>query len=254
MNRRAGAGLALSYLFHGGQLPTFALVEAARTLRQVELDDAERDGRDPDEAHQLWLPPYPSPSAHWLSLDEDFADQEEAEGRDRLYAPPPVPRDPMYALLEQLGRDGRAGRALFTDAAIASYVFGERDVLGDGGRRVTAAAAAAAAGPDVVPTAPADLLEDAALVASAFVNHFGTAHGDDAMHRTPDAVARSVAEILGHHVPSVHQALITRASVDPPVGSVAPYKYLPFGDDAAGVRARFDRRRAGRRHRPRDQP
>ena len=63
-------------------------------------------------------------------------------------------QDPMYALLGQLARNGRAGRQVFTDRDRAAYLFGERHVLGDGGVGIVTAASAAAAGPDVVPSAP----------------------------------------------------------------------------------------------------
>ncbi len=240
-DRRAGTGVALSYLFHGEQLPSAVLVEAVTALRDVELDAAAEWHRDPDEVHRLWLPRFASPVPSYSTLEDDFSVQEQAEDRAHMYGPVLVPRDPMYALLDQLGRDGAAGRALFTDPAIASYVFGGRDVLADGGRRVTAAAAAAAAGRDVVPTAPERLLADAAEVASSFVNHFGPVHGAEAMHHTPDVVAASVAQILGNHMPSVHQSLLSPVHFNPPIAAVAPYKYMPFGDVATGTRAVFDR-------------
>ena len=83
--------------------------------------------------------------------------------------------DPIYVLLETLARNGEAARAVFTDPVVARYLLAERRFDLDGLARLAAAAEAAAAGPDVVPDAPVALLHDAALVASAFVNHMGYA-------------------------------------------------------------------------------
>ena len=96
----------------------------------------------------------------------------------------------MYAILESLAGNGDAGRAVFTDDELASYLLGERRYEFDGLRAVSAAAETAAAGPDVVPGAPDEQLIDAAEVASAYVNHVGSRPHlfDGALH--PDGPPR----------------------------------------------------------------
>ena len=115
------------------------------------------------------------------------------------------PRDPMYALLGQLARDGAAGRRTFVDPARARYLFEQRDVLADDGRAITRAAATAAAGPDVVAAAPGPLLDRASLVASSFVNLFGRANA--ARIGRDDQASTAAAQLVGAHLYGVEHAL-----------------------------------------------
>ena len=111
----------------------------------------------------------------------------------------------MYALLGQLAGNPAAARAVLTDRGRAAYLFGERDVLADDGAAIVAAAAAAAA--DVTPGASQRVQDDAALVASAFVNHFGARHAADVP--ADDDVGRRLAAILAAHLPAVEHALVS---------------------------------------------
>lgn len=195
--RTGDAGLALSFLFHGGDLPEELIVDAVDEAIALEIAFAERSGLDVANGWSLWLGNGASGALGlWLDFDEPYR----GDDLDPLEA-----QDPMYALLGQLARDGSAGRTVLTDLDRARYLFAERDVLADDGRAIIGAAATAAAGPDVVPTAPAHRLDQASLVASVFVNHFGPANasrvGRDA---TTSAAA---ARVVGVHLYGVDHAL-----------------------------------------------
>jgi hypothetical protein len=141
------------------------------------------------------------PSVLYRALDDD----PEAGGTSELLRG----TDPMYALLETLATDGDAGRAVFTDERVATYLFGRRNLGIDGMRRLADAAERAAAGPDVVAGADTRLLEDAGLVASAFVVHVGTRPRDLLMAWSDNAgVSRSVATVLGQHVLGVQTTVL----------------------------------------------
>ena len=123
----------------------------------------------------------------------------------------------MYALLECIARDGDAGRSLFTDDRVAGYLFGQRDLRLDGLRSLAAAAETAAAGPDVVVGASTELLDDAATVASAFVNHLGWRDRDLLWELAAnDAVSRSAAVILAQHLFAVHNAVLLPERLEQP--------------------------------------
>jgi hypothetical protein len=156
----------------------------------------ERAAADPDPGHQPWPPARPS------RLGLTFDDHVDASRSSPLQRA----SDPIYGLLDALARDGDAARAVFTDPETARYLLAERRYDLDGLTRLAAAAEAAAAGPEVVPDAPAPLLHDAALVASAFVNHLGSR--DDLLDDPPAPVAASAAAILGRHLFAVHKEVL----------------------------------------------
>jgi hypothetical protein len=192
-------GLALSFLFHGGDLPGALVVEALDEAILAERELAERLGGGPDIGAALWLAAGPNAARGlWADFDEPYR----GDDLDAVDA-----QDPVYALLGQLARDANAGagRAVFTDPARARYLLAERDVLADGGRAIVSAAANAAAGPDVIAGAPPALLEDASLVASAFVNLFGTAHAREV--GPDDRVATATARLAGTHLYGVQHAM-----------------------------------------------
>jgi hypothetical protein len=191
---RGEHALTLAYLLSGDQLPTTFLVEAAQALIDVERQYATDHDLDVSGGWTLWtIDGFRPPSA----LATEFADPD-IGGATAVAA-----GDPIYALLTQLAGDGRAGRVVFRNRERAAYLFAHRDVLSDGGEAVVAAAATAAAGPDVGPGAPPRVLEDASLVASGFVNHFGLTNAA----RADDAVGLAVARIVGAHVFAVDVAL-----------------------------------------------
>lgn len=195
--RTGDAGLALSFLFHGANLPRAVLVEAVDEAIAQEIAYAGRAGLDVSNGWSLWLGNGASSArALWLDFDEPYR----GDDLDALEA-----QDPMYALLGQLARDGSAGRDVFADLARARYLFAARDVLADDGRAIIGAAATAAAGPDVVPAAPAAVLDQASLVASAFVNLFGRANAP----RVPraDTTSTAAARVVGVHLYGVDHAL-----------------------------------------------
>ena len=144
-------GVALGYLFNGPQLPTAFLAPAVRALHDVEVSAAAGRGQDAAEGDGaiLWVPTLPpiinSPLLDGLRPDPDAP---YLAGRSAAL-------DPVYAMLRQLGRDGAAGRAVFSDRTVAEYFFAERPITEDHGQAVTAAAAAAAATDGVVPSAAA---------------------------------------------------------------------------------------------------
>jgi hypothetical protein len=199
-------GLALSFLFHGGDLPGDVVVDAIDEAIVQELARAAQMGYFPDAGAVRWAS-HDANGARGLWLDFD----EPARGED-LDAT--VAQDPMYALLAQLARpgNGAAGRATFTDVDRARYLFTERDVLGDGGRAITAAAANAAAGPDIVRSAPAATLTDASVVASVFVNRFGRDHADDIGR--DDRASSAVASIVSSHMYAVQHATGSDRGID----------------------------------------
>jgi hypothetical protein len=143
--------------------------------------------------------------------------------------------DPTGVLVERLGEDAAAWRALLTDPAIAGYLLAERRFDGDGFARLAAGAELAAAGPDVTADAPAGLLRDAAFVASAFVNHVGSR--PDVM-AAPSPVSRSAATILGRHLLAVHHDVLKPLPQDEP--RTMPRRLDAFGPDAVVEVPLFD--------------
>jgi hypothetical protein len=121
--------------------------------------------------------------------------------------------DPMNVLMENLDDDAGAWRALLTDPTVARYLLAERRLDADGFARLAAGAELAAAGPDVVPDAPAALLHDAALVASAFVNHIASRAE---LMEAPPEVSVSAARILGCHLFAMHKEVLNPQPLDEP--------------------------------------
>ena len=188
---------ALSFLVDDTTFGTDLLAATVTALVDEELAAA---GDEPDDGAALWSL-NPVPSVLYRALD----DEPEAGGTSELLRG----SDPMYALLETLSGDGDAGRAVFTDERLAAYLFGRRNVGLDGMRRLAAAAERAAAGPDVVTGADPRLLDDAGMVASAFVNHVGSRPVDVLMACSDNAeVSRSLASILGQHVLAVQTTVL----------------------------------------------
>jgi hypothetical protein len=150
--------------------------------------------------------------------------------------------DPAYAILRQLGRDGAAGRALFTERTIADYFFAQRPVTDDHGRAVSAAAAAAAATDGVVPSAQPAAVREAMFVASAFVNQFGSTHAADLLGGVDDEVSENVAAVLGRHLPSVHLTVTPGTGNDgqPEAIGVVTSMHEVLGPSGPRVRAQFD--------------
>ena len=167
-DRSGNAAVAVSFLLHGVQLPTGFLVAAAQTLHAVEDEYVVAEDLDEDTGWQVWEV---VPWGPWSGLLEEFDTDDERDALGQFLA-----IDPIYALLDQLARDGDAGRAVFSDPDQATYLFRQRMIRYDGTRRLVAAATNAAAGPDVVAGADPTLLADATAVASAFVNEFGAIH------------------------------------------------------------------------------
>jgi hypothetical protein len=160
---------------------------------------------DPGPEHLPW------PFVTWSSrLAATFSDDIDESGSS------PMQRagDPMYVLMEALARDSEAARAVFTDTAVARYLLAERRFDLDGLARLAAAAESAAAGPDVVPDAPVALLKDAALVASAFVNHMGSRA--DLLDDPAPEVSTSAATILGRHMFAVHKEVLVPEALGEP--------------------------------------
>ena len=236
-NERAGGmgdgGLALSFLFHGRDLPGAIVIEAIDEAIRQEHAFAARLGGGPDIGAVVWQGTGTNAARGlWLDFDEPYR----GDDLDAVDA-----QDPMYALLGQLARErnGDAGREVFADADRARYLFAERDVLADGGRAIVAAAATAAAGRDVVATAATRLLDDASLVASAFVNLFGPAHADDVGE--DERATAGAARIVGVHMYGVQHAM----GLDSTVTDGDRIGALP--DDRPRAR---DRRPVGRRRSP----
>ena len=121
----------------------------------------------------------------------------------------------------------------------------------DGMRRLAAAAEQAAAGPDVVTGAHPRLLDDAGLVASAFVNHLGARPVDVLMAYADNAdVSRSAATILGQHVLAVQNTVLT--GDQDTTGHAASARRRPRRRPGRGPRGRCDPPvRLVRRARPR---
>ena len=188
---------ALSFLFDDTTFGSDLLVATVTAVVDEELAAA---GDEPRDGASLWSLS-PVPSVLYRALD----DESEPGGTSELLRG----SDPMYALLESLGGDGDAGRAVFTDERLAEYLLGQRDVGVDGMRRLAAAAERAAAGPDVVAGADPRLLEDAGLVASAFVDHVGSRNADVLLAFSDNVeVSRSAATILGQHVLAVQTTVL----------------------------------------------
>ena len=144
--------------------------------------------------------------------------------------------DPMYVLMEALARNGTTARAIFTDPEVARYLLAERRFDLDGLARLAAAAESAAAGPDVVPDAPAPLLKDAALVASAFVNHMGARA--DLLDEPAPEVSASAAVILGRHLFAVHKEVLVPQTLREP--ATMRRDLDAFGPDVVVEAALFD--------------
>lgn len=205
--------LTLAYLLAGEQLPTPFLVAAVRALLAAEQRHAGEHGLDPDAGWTLWTVGFRPPHALASAFTEPSGLVSPAAG------------DPLYPLLGQLARDGAAGRVVFADPDVASYVFGRRDVLADGGAAVVAAAAEAAAGAGLGADAPPYVLAQASLVASGFVNHFGTRNAA----RTTDATASlAAARVVGAHLYAVDVTLAA-----PDVRDEERVRTLPAADRAA---------------------
>ena len=228
-HRRTGdAGLAVSFLVHGADLPGRLVGEAIAEAIAQELAFATRRELDASAGWTLWMAEGPTASLGlWLDFDEPYR----GDDLDPLEA-----TDPMYALLGQLARDGDAGRRTFVDPTRARYLFEQRDVLADGGRAITRAAAAAAAGPDVVAAAPGPLLDRASLVAAAFVNLFGRANA--ARIGRDDQASGAAAQVVGAHLYGVEHALAWDgpSDADRHTALPAPRRDDPAADtDPAGV-------------------
>ena len=125
----------------------------------------------------------------------------------------PADSDPIELLMEDLGNDAAAWRMLLAEPTVARYLFAERRFGPDGLARLAEGAELAAAGPDVGPDAPAALLHDAALVASALVNHLA-ARGD--LLDAPPEVSVAVARTLGRHLFAVHKDVLNPQPLDQP--------------------------------------
>ena len=221
----ANPAAAMSFLFTNEAFGAELL--AVTTRRVIEHERAAY----PDGAGQvLWLPAYGS------VLNRTFGDGDEHTAPGWMLS-----EDPMYAVLDALSRNGEAGRAVFTDDVHARYLLTERLYHYDGLHAVTAAAATAAAGPDVVPGAAEAVLVDASKVASAFVNFLGVRPYlfDQPLH--PDA-STAAATILGVHLFSVHNAVLSPEPMDAPAGKTiaipdkfrtGPAPHGAFLDEAA---------------------
>jgi hypothetical protein len=170
----------LRYLFADAAYSAEFLVSA--TKASVRVERAAGDERAFDD------PYWPSPMlASTLTIDVE------------------ADTDPTDLLLERLGDDAEAWRALLTDPDTAAYLLGERRFDSAGFARLVAGSALAAAGPDVTADAPAALRHEAAHVASAFVNHVGSR--PDLPSARSEASA-SAATILGHHLFAVHHDVL----------------------------------------------
>jgi hypothetical protein len=231
------AGAGLGYVFNGPQLPTAFLVQAARALHRVEAEAAAERGQDAAAGDgailwaSTWTPIIASPLLDELRPDPSSSDLAAATAAF----------DPAYAVLRQLGQDGAAGRALFSDRAIAAYYFAQRPVNEDRGRAVTAAAAAAATD-GVGPASSPATVRAALFIASAFVNDFGREHGRELLGDVDDETSHNVAAIVGCHLPSVHLTVVpgTGDGGGPePVGVVTSMHEV-LGPSGPRVRAQFD--------------
>ena len=182
---------------------------------------------DPGPEHLPW------PFVTWPSgLVATLSDESDDTGSS------PMQRagDPMYVLMEALARDSKAARAVFSDPDVARYLLAERRFDLDGLARLAAAAQSAAAGPDVVPDAPAPLLKDATLVASAFVNHLGAR--TDLLDDGSPEVSASAAAILGRHLFAVHKEVLVPETLREP--ATMRRDLDAFGPDVVVEAALFD--------------
>ncbi|MET0325861.1 MAG: hypothetical protein ABW219_11600 [Ilumatobacteraceae bacterium] len=221
---RRSPAAALAFLFDDTTFGTAMLADTTTALVEQELIVA---GGRPEEGAAMW-PGLRVGSVLHRALDEE-ADR---DGTSEAYRA----ADPMYALLEGLARDGDAARAVFTDDTVATYLFGQRAMQEDGMRRLAAAAERAAAGPDVVAGADPQLLEDAGLVASAFVNHLASRHPDVLWTYADNAdVSRSIATILGQHMLAVQTSvLVGDQDSTPPRQEEVPGALVDVFDEARG--------------------
>jgi hypothetical protein len=231
-------GVALGYLFNGPQLPTAFLAPAVRALHDVEVSAAADRGQDAADGDGaiLWVPTLP-PIINSPLLDSLRPDPDAPYLAGRTAAV-----DPVYAMLRQLGRDGAAGRAVFTDRTVAAYFFAQRPITEDHGQAVTAAAAAAAATDGVVPSAQPAAVRAAMFVASAFMHDFATAHAKELLGHVDDEVSENVAAVLGRHLPSVHLS-VTPSSGNhrlPEAVGVVTSMHEVLGPSGPRVRAQFD--------------
>jgi hypothetical protein len=121
--------------------------------------------------------------------------------------------DPVELLMRDLDTDAAAWRTLLAEPTIARYLFAERRFGAEGLARLAEGAALAAAGPDVGPDAPAALLHDAALVASAFLNLVAI-RGD--LRDAPPQVSVAVARTLGRHLFAVHKDVLNPQPLEQP--------------------------------------
>jgi hypothetical protein len=111
--------------------------------------------------------------------------------------------------MEDLDDDADGWRALLAGPTVARYLFAERRFDASSFARLVTGAELAAAGPDVVAGAPAPLLHEAAMVASAFVNHV-------AERPDPRGISVAAARILGRHLFAVHKEVLDPQPLDEP--------------------------------------
>jgi hypothetical protein len=223
---RVNPAETLSFVLHDADFSGDFIVAVTKAVVGHERAAA-ADNPGPD--HLPW--PFVTWSSRVVATFSDDVDETGSSPTQRA-------GDPMYELMEALARDSEAARAVFTDAPVARYLLAERRFDLDGLVRLAAAAESAAAGPDVGPDAPAPLLKDAALVASAFVNHMGSRPDllDD--HLAP-AVSESAAAILGRHMFAVHTAVLDERNHDAP--GTAALRLDAFGPDFEAETALFDK-------------
>ena len=230
---RVNPAETLSFVLHDSEYSGDFIVAVTKAVVAHERAAA-ADYPGPD--HLPW--PFVTWSSRLVATFSDDVDDTGSSPRQRA-------GDPMYELMEALARDSAAARAVFTDPPVAHYLLAERRFDLDGLVRLAAAAESGAAGPDVVPDAPAALLKDAALVASAFVNHIGSR--PDLLDDPQPAVSTSAA--VDTRTPHVRGAQ----------GGARPRDAPRAGDDATPPRRPRARRRGrggpvrrrGPRHRDR---
>jgi hypothetical protein len=184
-------------------------------------------GRDPTAAFRFLLTDVDYSRDFLVAIARAAVGQEIASAGERAYDDPywrsgtgstltagiGDEADPVELLMRDLGTDAGAWRMLLAEPTIARYLFAERRFDADGLTRLAGGAALAAAGPDVGPDAPAALLHDAALVASAFVNHVAT-RGD--LLDAPREVSVALARTLGRHLFAVHKDVLDPLPLEEP--------------------------------------
>jgi hypothetical protein len=199
---RVNPAETLSFVLHDADYSGDFIVAVTKAVVEHERAAA---ADNPGPEHLPW--PFVTWSSRLVATFSDDTDETGCSPRQRA-------GDPMYELMEALARDGEAARAVFIDPEVARYLLAERRFDLDGLARLAAAAESAAAGPDVVPDAPVALLKDAALVASAFVNHMGSRA--DLLDAPAAEVSTSTATILGRHMFAVHMAVLDDRNHDAP--------------------------------------